>query len=268
LVRYAQAMARYENAPLRYVLFGAELRSAAVLGEAAALDEIHAALKDALPVREDGPAMLRPATGLRTAGARFVDGAQHRAVAVGPAMVTVDTTSYSTFDEFSEFLGLVLDTVASVAPGRACQRLGLRYVDELRIPDAQPSNVEQWRHWINSDLIPPVALSETAGHREISGVIDEDRGEGFGVRFAWHTGIGHVVEPQGPLIVPNPSEAGPYFAIDTDSYWNFAPGADILALGDPVLKQHVQALHEPVHDFFEMSLTDRLRKEILIPIKP
>jgi uncharacterized protein (TIGR04255 family) len=265
LVRYPQLMARYANAPLRYVLFGAELRSAAVLGETAALDEIHAALKDALPVREDssGPPVLRPPTG----GARFVDGAQHRAVAVGPSMVTVDTTSYSTFGEFSAFLGLVFDAVASVAPGRAFQRLGLRYVDEIRIPDAQPGNVEQWREWINPELIPQVALKATASHREISGVIDDDRGRGFGVRFAWHTGTGHVVQPQGPLIVPNPSEAGPYFAIDTDSYWNFVPGADILALGDPVLKQHVDSLHDPVHEFFEMSLTDRLRDEILVPGK-
>jgi uncharacterized protein (TIGR04255 family) len=258
-------MARYENAPLRYVLFGAELRSAAVLGETAALDEIHAALKGTLPVREDssGPPMLRVAMG----GARFVDGAQHRAVAVGPSMVTVDTTIYSTFDEFSAFLDLVFEAIARVAPGRAFQRLGLRYVDEIRIPDAESGNVEQWRQWINPDLIPPVALKATDSHREISGVIDDDRDRGFGVRFAWHTGTGHVVQPQGPLIVPNPSEPGPYFAIDTDSYWNFVPGGDILALGDPALKQHVDSLHDPVHEFFEMSLTDRLRSEILIPTK-
>ncbi len=258
-------MARYENPPLRYVVFVAELRSAAVLGETGALDRIHEALGDALPVREDnsGPPMLRPGI----AGARFVDGAQHRAVAVGPSMIAVDTTSYSTFNEFSEFLGRVFDAVASVAAGRACQRLGLRYVDEIRIPDAQPGNVEQWRPWINPDLIPPVALKATTGNREISGLIDDDRGDGFGVRIAWHTGTGHVVQPQGPLIVPHASEPGPYFAIDTDSYWNFVPGADILALGDPTLKKYVDSLHDPVHEFFEMSLTERLRNEILIPVK-
>jgi uncharacterized protein (TIGR04255 family) len=258
-------MARYENAPLRYVLFALELRAAAVLGEAAALDEIHAALKDTLPVREDGPGqpMLRSAP-----GARFVDGPQHRAVVVGPAIVTVDTTSYSTFDEFSEFLDRVLDAITNVAPGRACQRLGLRYIDEIRIPAARSRNVEQWRDWVNPELIPPIALRMPQVDRDISGVIDDDRGNGFGVRFAWHTGTGHVVQPEGPLIVPDPSEPGPYFAIDTDSYWNFIPRADILALGDPMLKQHVHSLHEPVHEFFEMSLTDRLRSEILIPAKP
>jgi uncharacterized protein (TIGR04255 family) len=258
-------MARYENAPLRYVLFVAELRSAAVLGEPAALDEIHEALRGALPVREDspGPPMLRSAI----AGARFVDGAQHRAVIVGPSTVTVDTTAYSTFDEFSDFLGVVLGAVAGVAPGRACQRLGLRYVDEVRIPNVKSGSVRQWCDWINNDLVPPVALKATEGHRDFSGVIDDTRDAGFGVRFAWHTGTGHVVQPQGPLLVPNPSEPGPYFAIDTDSYWNFIPGTDILTLGDSALKQHVDSLHDPVHEFFEMSLTDRLRNEILIPAK-
>jgi uncharacterized protein (TIGR04255 family) len=258
-------MALYENAPLRYVVFVAELRSAAVLGEAAALDAIHEVLRGSLPVREDssGPPMLQSAM----AGARFVDGVQHRAVVVGPSMVTVDTTSYSTFGEFSDFLDVVLDAVADVAPGRACQRLGLRYIDEIRIPDAQPGNVEQWREWINNELIPPVAFKATEDYRDISGVIDDKRSAGFGVRFTWHTGTGHVVNPQGPLLVPDASEPGPYFAIDTDSYWKFMPGADILTLGDSALKKHVHSLHDPVHEFFEMSLTDRLRNEILVPTK-
>ena len=87
------------------------------------------------------------------------------------------------------------------------------------------------------------------------------------MRFTWHTGHGHLVNPEGPLIVPEPGDPSPYFALDTDSYWDARPGAEVLGLGDPALLERVRALHDPVQEYFEMSLTDRLRDEILQPVK-
>lgn len=262
-------MARYANAPLRYVAFAADISPASVLGETPALDRIHAALREDLPVREDvTEAVIQVVGGLgRTSGARFVDSSRHRAVLVTPPRIAVDTTSYSTFREFSSFLERVLDAVADVAPGRACNRLGLRYVDEIRVPGMQPASVAQWRDWIDPSLFPEVALSEAAGRREMSGAIEETRENGFGVRFAWHTGTGHLVAPQGPLLVPDPSEPGPYFALDTDSYWIASPGVPIVGLGDPTLPARIRQLHDPVQAFFESSLTERLRAEILKPLE-
>ena len=201
-------------------------------------------------------------------GARFVDSDQHRAVLVTPSRVSVDTTQYVSFDEFSGFLERVLDAVAARAMGRACGRLGLRYVDEIRVPGTESGNVDQWRGWIDDGLLPAAALRPSDRRRELAGVIDDAGDDGFGVRFTWHTGNGHAVQPSGPLIVPNPSEPGPYFALDTDSYWTAKPGTGILGLGDPALLQRVRHLHEPVQALFEMSLTDQLRHDVLLPIEP
>jgi uncharacterized protein (TIGR04255 family) len=260
---------KYANAPLKYVAFAADLSPASVLGEMSALDRIHEALRGVLPVREDQKNALIPTLeGLvTTSGARFVDASRHRAVLVTPVRIAVDTTRYSTFNEFSGFLEEVIGAVSEVAPGRACRRLGLRYVDEIRVPGTEPGNVGQWSEWVDAALLPAAALRPTAGRRELSGAIDDTFADGFGVRFAWHTGTGHAVNPSGPLLVPDPSEPGPYFALDTDSYWSATPGTEILGLGDAALVQRIQRLHEPVQEFFETSLTDRLRNEVLRPLE-
>jgi uncharacterized protein (TIGR04255 family) len=265
------SMAKYANAPLKLVVFAAELRPVALLGETATLDEVHARIRDELPIREDVTNALVPGPdgGLVPAnGARFVDRGQHRAVIVTPSRIAADTTQYSTFSEFARFLGRVLDAVAALAPGRACRRLGLRYVDEIRVPGAEPGNLEQWREWVDDSLFAKVALRERPRNssREIAGVVDDTDDNGFGVRFAWHTGNGHAVQPVGPLIVPDPSPPGPYLALDTDSYWVAQPGTEVVGLGDPTLLDRVRKLHEPVQDYFEMSLTGRLRQEVLGPV--
>jgi uncharacterized protein (TIGR04255 family) len=263
-------VAKYTHAPLRLVVFAAELSPVALLGETATLDQIHARLREDLPIREDVTNALVPGPDgalVPANGARFVDRGQHRAVIVTPSRIASDTTRYSTFSEFARFLDRVLSAVAAVAPGRACRRLGLRYVDEIRVPGTEAGNVDQWREWIDASLFPAVVLRERAGNsrREIAGVVDDTDENGFGVRFTWHTGNGHAVLPVGPLIVPDPSPAGPYFALDTDSYWVAQPGTDVVGLGDPTLLERVHKLHEPVQDYFEMTLTDKLRDEVLGP---
>jgi uncharacterized protein (TIGR04255 family) len=189
-------------------------------------------------------------------------------VLITPERVVIDTTEYSTFSEFLTFLQAVFAAVAEVASGRACRRIGLRYVDEIRVPGLEPGNVGQWRDWIDPDLLPPAALSDTTAKREIAGVIDDADADGFGVRFTWHTGDGYVVDPTGPLVVPDPDGPGPYFALDTDSYWSAQPGVEILGLGDPALIDRIRRLHDPVQRFFEMSLTDRLRNDVFGPLEP
>lgn len=256
-------MSRYRNAPLKYVLFVANLAPTPMLGERATLDEIHERLRGDLPVRED----LRDGdrdVATNVVGARFVDARRSRAVSVMATGIAVDTTDYGEFTGFVELLALALAAIAPLAQGRECRRLGLRYVDEIRIPGARPGDIGQWQGWIDDGLLPPVAVRtpEHGARREVAGALEDVRAGGFGVRFAWHTGDGYAVLPDGPLTIDNPCEPGPYFALDTDSYWAAGPADPALTLADPELIERVRSLHEPVQEYFEMSLTDRLRDDV------
>jgi uncharacterized protein (TIGR04255 family) len=257
----------YKNAPLKYVIFAVELSPSAILGERAALDEIHDALKSELPVREDSTPDMMPnalAGLVRSSGARFVDGRRNLSVVVAPNLIAIDTTRYTDFDEFRDLATRVIDAVAAVAPGRACRRLGLRYVDEIRIPGSVPGDVEQWIGWVDESLLAAAAARPSTGRRDVAGSIEDTFDEGYGIRFTWHTGTGYAVAPQGPLIVPDfaaPDQA--YFALDTDSYW--LPAGGVVGLGDPTFTDRITKLHDPIKERFESCITDRLRDEVLLP---
>jgi uncharacterized protein (TIGR04255 family) len=259
---------RYRNAPLKYVIFAADLSPASILGETATLDRVFDALRDILPVREDTNIGTEFPLMAPQGGSRFVDKEQHRAVAIGPTRLVVDTTAYTSFTEFSGFLERVLDAVSSVAAGRACRRLGLRYVDEIRIPQKMSGDVVEWTDWMDPALFPPFVLSPARKKPlNFAGVVNDAKDEGgFGVRFAWHTGEGYAVQPDGPLRVPNPSAPGPYLALDTDSYWSSEPGTEVLGLGDPLLLERISLLHEPVQEYFESHLTHRIRHDVFQPV--
>jgi len=62
----------------------------------------------------------------------FLDEARRTAAVVSPTGVVLETSSYATFDDFVERLGIVIDVVGAEAEIAFSERLGLRYVDVVR----------------------------------------------------------------------------------------------------------------------------------------
>ena len=80
----------------------------------------------------------------------FANKDKSEAVVVSPSFVSLMTNRYDTFDAFSERFKLALQTVAQMADVELAERLGLRYVDLVRL---QPG--EQWADYLAPGLLGP-----------------------------------------------------------------------------------------------------------------
>jgi uncharacterized protein (TIGR04255 family) len=94
-----------------------------------------------------------PPTITEQAVPRFAARDQTTAVTVGPQAIVVETTKHQTFEHLAELLRIAVDARQRVAPVDGLLRLGLRYVDEIRVPDlcAGPAG---WREWVHPSPNP------------------------------------------------------------------------------------------------------------------
>jgi uncharacterized protein (TIGR04255 family) len=139
------------------------------------------------------------------------------------------------------------------------ERIGLRYLDEIRVPDT--NGTIDWSEWVHPSLLSArpetpidLPLSEWQGMSTF-GPVD---GRSLVLRFGPRTG--YAVEPNGEL-KRGPTPTGRFFLLDFDSFWEspsvipeFEPGNMITRCDD---------LHAPIRTLFEGLITDRLRKEVL-----
>lgn len=93
-----------------------------------------------------------PAVSQQTvSGWRYQSGDGSWIVSVAPDNVSLETTGYTEWEDFSQRMRELLDVTAShIAPGIE-QRLGLRYID--RITEVDASSPAEWRPYIAPELL-------------------------------------------------------------------------------------------------------------------
>lgn len=99
-------------------------------------------------------------------------------VSLLPGSVALETTAYTTWEEFDPRLQAVFTAAAEELKPVLEQRLGLRYVDVLTEPEV--SSPIGWRGWIVDDLLGPV-LHERLGPfvRSTQQQLEIDAGDGI-----------------------------------------------------------------------------------------
>ena len=181
-------------------------------------------------------------------------------VAVTPQSVTV-AMSGTAYSMFEDSLRLVVEAacagVADMTETPIVTRAGLRYPDEVRVPEP-PSDIAEWSRWISPELLG------AAGYlRDVSGVAQ-------GMRSTWHYslpgdrqvvlnygpffGVG-VVGPEHPFHKPGPSSL--MFVLDLDCSWTPPLGAAQLTV--PELLARYDELHSPAKAVFAAAVTDEAR---------
>ncbi len=256
----------YPNAPVVLVAMEARHPDAALLspGEQSEMKRL---LASSFPL----PQPLQNTTITATPGAppsianeaapRFATRDQTTAVTFGAQAVVVETTKHQTFEHLCELVRVSAEARQKIAPVDGLMRLGLRYVDEIRVPDICGGPIG-WGDWVDVSLLGPAPVGAQLGlvPEQWQGATVFGRGGGRQMIVRYGPREGFAVMPGGPLQRSTPPP-GAFFLLDIDSFW-VATG-EVPEFSAASIVELCADLHEPVSRLFESLITDKLRREVL-----
>lgn len=191
--------------------------------------------------------------------AKFFSRDNATAVSMLPGAVTIETTRYVRWEYLRELAAAALTARHEVGSIDGIERLGLRYIDEIRVPSEPESG---WEQWVDNTLVGPTRVGEKLGLRptQWQGVTVFESGPDRTLALRYGPREGYAVDPGGDLKRPTPTP-GPFFLMDIDSFWT--PSDRIPEFDVELLLTVCNELHEPVRGLFENLIKPRLRKEVL-----
>ena len=250
----------FANAPLAFVACEIRFPLAPKLTGDGSLESLTEVFADTLPIPEIVTFRSIPemdASGDPERQLRFLNKQRTTSVSVTRNSLVVETTDYG---EWKDFKPHVLEAVQAVRESVkivGAERVGLRYIDEIRIPD-RITDVSGWSGWINNDVLGHIDPMPGYTPESFQTVIELSGPNGqIIVRYAALDGVG-VVSNQ-PLKRQIQATEGPFFVIDTDSYRD-TPGEEMLSFTTRELATVLDELHEPVGTTFQNAITDKSRE--------
>lgn len=255
----------FPNAPLEFVACEIRVPTAPKLVREDTVEALTDELADVLPIPDQEQVQTLTVIGGKDGGVeterryRFLNRKRTASAVVARSAITVETTDYHEFSEFRSLVLTVADAVAATTKIVGIERVGLRYIDEVRIPD-EITDARGWRGWISDEVLGVLSVAEgyqTDGFQTVLRLAGEDS-TGVVLRYAAMVGDGVVGE--GPLRRRAPASTGPFFVIDTDSY-RMSPGPDMEDFVHDSIADVLDLIHKPVGTLFHRAITNRLREE-------
>ena len=250
----------YPNAPAALVAF--EIRFPQADGDRRQIQAIASSLHDTLPIAKiehiqqfQFPVGPNPeATSIEVT--RFQTRDRTSSASVWPDRVVVETTKYPGYSSFRKLIEEVVSAVASSVAPSGIERVGLRFVDEVR-PPVEPTGLE-WRRWVAPELIGPASLNFQGGAPEAwQGAVQFSVANGVGVALRYGPRDGYAVNPEGALRRATTAPYTSCFVFDSDSFW---VATDSIPEFEPVAIMNLcDELHRPLREVFEQLVTDELR---------
>lgn len=177
------------------------------------------------------------------------------AVTVRPEGVSVEATRYGGYPAFRSLLATVFEAVEDSIHPDGITRLGIRYIDEIRVPGV--SGIEEWAEWVAPSLLAP-RVKGLAG-TGWAGAAQYQTGPDRCLVLRYGPTDGPVVSPAGPLKRPKPPPPGPLFVLDFDSFWE---PSDIPEFSGSSLVAACDELQVPVRTLFDQLITPKLIDEV------
>lgn len=184
------------------------------------------------------------------------------ALTVRQNSLTIETTQYGSYERVRALLKLALQARIAVDPPPGVERIGLRYIDEIRVPAESEDGRPSWGDWVDPTLLGPVdigpklSLVPTAGEGVI--VFSNTDNRALVLRYGAQEDLAVQSTPDLRRPMPPP---GPLFKFDIDSYWQ--SGDEIPEFTTDYILAQSDDLHRPVRGVFESLISDRLREEVL-----
>jgi uncharacterized protein (TIGR04255 family) len=262
----------FSNAPLEYVAAEIRYPYAPRLRQQETLDAVLLELEDLLPVLRSGPQLTVTAAVGRDGGggmsqqldqvSRAFNKSSTTSVMVTATALTIDTTSYKEFDDFREMIRRAVDAVMTHAKIAAIERIGLRYINEIRVPD-EVRDVRDWKNWVDESLIEVVKLGGDYAAAIAEGAVQYITGDHRRLVFRYVASLqGTGVIGNDPLKRRHPPVEAPFFVLDLDSYWQ-PPTDQVPDFAAETIMKAVDDLHQPIGVTFQRAITDHLRSEVL-----
>lgn len=177
--------------------------------------------------------------------------------------IVVETSAYSNFDTFLDIAMRVVDARSAISSIVGIERIGLRYVLEIRVPAGVDGRIE-WTNWIDESLLGPQRLAPgglTLTEWQGAAVYREAQpGKSLIVRYG--PGVGQALDPSYHLRRVTPAQTGQFFLMDIDSFWTPPTGA-IPEYNRDALVSTYRDLYAPAQTVFQDMLTPRLKDELL-----
>lgn len=202
---------------------------------------------------------------------RLLNAESTTSLTLAAGAIALETTAYETVEAFTELLEAALSAVADIAPPHSVERVGLRYVNELRVAQAI-TDPEQWQTWVCPELLAPLASGSKA---LVAGGVDQVAFNGAQTLLSWQLGreralvarFGPVFGPPAvgndPLRRPVQSGEGPFFLVDLDGFWPSTMPAQTERYDPAALLSTVRQLHAPIEATFLWATTEKFREEAL-----
>lgn len=169
--------------------------------------------------------------------------------------VVVEATRYDGWLKFKDIIGAAVRARADIGVPDAVERVGIRYLNEIRPADG---DLVEWSDWLDPAVLGPIALGESVGlpakQWQGQAIYGPEDGRSLVLRYA--PGEGRAVET-GQELVRSKVTPGPFMWIDIDSFWLHE--AELPEFDTDVITGKCDDLHTPLRTLFERLITPSLR---------
>lgn len=244
---------QFRKAPLRLVIGQVRFTIMPRFGQDVFIAGFQEAIRSSYPkvARESAityqlsPAGIQPSTGEKLW--RFSSRDLLWSVVVGESAITLESRSYSSMKDYLKRFRSLLEAAKEQLEITDRLRLGLRYVNEVRYPEAE--SLADWRNLLNSEFVSFDA-SELLGGQVDHTIQEIQVNRPDGVLAIRHGLLSGTVV--APLAQEQPA-TGQFYLIDLDYYDMTECDLDI-----PATTRQMQEYNDVMYRFFRWTLGDRL----------